>query len=355
MSFILVSCSSEDNENNNTPKNIILLVGDGMGITQIAATEYAVGNLNITSMPYSGAIFTHSSNRRVGDSAAGATTLASGYKTNNGMLGMTPDGSPLQSIAHYANELGKSTALLSTCRVTHATPAGFGVHHESRGDEFIIAGKYVDSGIDMILGAGSNYFIPESEGGRREDERNLFTEMQEKGYHVIDDENNIDQILGQDKVIALIEGQDLDRYPERGDQMNRLTKSALEQLSQNPEGFFMMIEGSMIDWGSHDNDIDFTINELTDFDNVLGDVLEFARNDGNTLVVVTADHETGGLTLHNGEGPEGIEYQWATGGHSAAPVPIYSYGPSAEIFSGLYDNTQVARKMFSLWGKTIED
>lgn len=349
---LTLSCNTEDDK---APKNIILLVGDGMSFPQIAATEYAVGNLNLTAMPYSGAIFTHAQNRRVTDSAAAATTLASGYKTNNGMLGMLPDGSHVQSIAHYASEMGKSTALLASCRITHATPAGFAVHHESRSDEFIIAEKYVDSGIDMLLGGGYDYFLPESEGGERPDNRNLIAEMEEKGYLFIDDENELGRMAGQERVLAFLEGKDLQRAPERGDQMNRLTLAALEQLSQNPEGFFMMIEGAMIDWAAHANEPEWMIQELEDFDNVLGDVLEFARNDGNTLVVVTADHETGGLTLHNGEGPEDVTYQWSTGGHSGLPVPVFSYGPSAEIFSGLYDNTEVARKMFSLWGKTIED
>jgi alkaline phosphatase len=311
----------------------------------------------MTSTPYSGAIFTHSADNRVTDSASSATALAAGYKTDNRMLGMLPDRTPVQSIAHYANELGKSTALLASCRITHATPAGFAIHHHNRGDEFIIAEKYVDSGIDMILGAGSDFFLPESEGGTREDDRNLIAEMMEQGYIYIDDENDLGRIAGQDKVIAFLEGRDLAQYPERGDQMNRLTLAALDQLSQNPEGFFMMIEGAMIDWASHANDEEWMLQEMRDFDNVIGDVLEFARNDGNTLVIITADHETGGLTMpREGNNPDfAFEHHWSTGGHSALQVPVFSYGPSAELFTGAYDNTKIARKMFSLWGKTITD
>lgn len=349
-----VSCSLV--EQNNTPENIILLIGDGMSYPQITAAEYMHGPLHMTSMPVHGIITTYASDQRVTDSASSATALAAGYKTNNGMLGVLPDTTPVQSIAHYASELGKSTGLLASCRITHATPAGFAIHHESRGDEFIIAEKYVNSGIDMLLGAGSNYFLPESEGGTRPDERNLISEMEEMGYLYIDNENNLGQISGHNKVIAFLEGQDLQPYPDRGDQMMQLTSAALEQLSQNPEGFFLMIEGSQIDWAGHDNEADWMIQEMIDFDNVLERVLEFAERDGNTLVVVTADHETGGLTLTSGseDNSEGFRYEFSTGGHTALHVPVYSYGPSSDVFSGTYDNTDVARKLFSIWGRQID-
>ncbi|MEX0778993.1 MAG: alkaline phosphatase [Balneolales bacterium] len=349
----VVSCATP--EENETPKNIILLIGDGMGFPQITATEYAHGNLNLTNMPYSGTIFTHSADGRVTDSASSATALAAGHKTDNGMLGMLPDETPVQSIAQYATELGKATALVATSQITHATPAGFGIHHPARGDEFIIAEKYVDSGIDMLLGAGYGYFLPESEGGNRPDDRNLIIEMNEKGYVYIDNVNDLDQMAGQEKVIAFLESNALKTYPERGDQMSKLTQAALGQLSQDPEGFFMMIEGSQIDWEGHANEAEAMIQEMIDFDNVIGEVLEFAKNDGNTLVVVTADHETGGLTLHGGETAVDVSYEFSTGGHTGVQVPVYSFGPSGEIFTGQYDNTEIARKLFSIWGKPNVD
>ncbi len=349
--LLLFSCANEEDQ---IPENIILLIGDGMSHSQVTAAYYEFGELHMTSTPFSGAIFTHSADNKVTDSAASGTAMATGFKTNDGMLAQLPDGTPLQTIAHYASGLGKSTALLATCRITHATPASFGVHHHSRGEEYVIAEKFVDSGIDMLLGAGYQYFLPEEEGGSRPDDRNLIAEMEEQGYLYIDNENELDRMAGQDRVIAFLEADNLERYPARGDQMNRLTKAALDQLSQNPEGFFMMIEGAMIDWGGHANDPEYMLQELRDFDNVVGDALEFAEEDGNTLVIITADHETGGLTLASAGGGE-FEYRWSTGGHSAVQVPVYSYGPSAELFSGHYDNTQLARKMFDLWGKTIED
>ena len=354
--LVFTACQTEEQNQNEIPQNIILLIGDGMGFAQVTAAEYAHGPLNMTSMPYHGSILTYSADRNVTDSASSATAMAAGFKTNNGMLGVLPDTTAVQSIAQYASELGKSTALLASCRITHATPAAFAVHHHSRGDEFIIAEQFVDSGIDMLLGAGWNYFLPENEGGTRPDSRNLIAEMEGNGYLYIDSENDLGRMGESDKVIAFLEGQDLQRYPERGGQMVGLTVAALEQLSQDPNGFFMMIEGSQIDWAGHGNDAEWMLQEMIDFDNVIGAVLDFAERDGNTLVVVTADHETGGLTLLNPE--EGSDhpfrYEFSTGGHSGLNVPVYSYGPSAQEFAGQYENTEIARKLFSIWGKEIE-
>ncbi|MDZ7720586.1 MAG: alkaline phosphatase [Balneolaceae bacterium] len=359
--FILssVSCQTSQSQNQSaqesTPKNIIFLLGDGMGYPQITAAKYAHGNLNMTSMPYSGTVYTHSHDSKVTDSASSATAFAAGYKTINGMLGVLPDGTTaVQSIAHYANELGKATALMATSQITHATPAAYAIHHDDRGEEYIIAEKFVDSGIDMLLGAGWEYFLPESAGGTRPDDRNLISEMEEKGYLYIDAEEEISHIAGQNRVVAFLESGAMAQAAERGDQASQLVNAAIEQLSQNEEGFFLMIEGSQIDWMGHDNEAELMIEELMDFDTVVGHALDFAEQDGNTLVIVTADHETGGLTMPSAEEGE-LRYHYSTGGHTAEHVPLFSYGPSAEIFRGAYDNTEIARKLFSIWGKEIQD
>jgi alkaline phosphatase len=212
----------------------------------------------------------------------------------------------------------------------------------------------VDSGIDMLLGAGSNYFLPESAGGTRPDDRNLISEMEEMGYLYIDTEEELSQIAGQDRVIAFLEGGDLAQAAERGDQAGQLVDAAINQLSENDEGFFMMIEGSQIDWQGHANEAELMIEELIDFDGIVGNVLDFAEQDGNTLVIVTADHETGGLTLPSAGDGE-FSYNYSTGGHTAEHVPIFSFGPSAEQFKGTFDNTEIARKLFSIWGKEFQD
>jgi alkaline phosphatase len=339
------------------PLNIILLIGDGMGYPQITAVEYLHGPLRMSDMPVKGMISTYSANRLVTDSAAGATALASGYKTNNRMLGVLYDGTPVQSIAQYASTLGKSTALIVSCSITHATPAAFAVHHHSRSDEFLIAEMYVNAGIDILMGAGWDYFLPKQQGGDRTDDRNLITEMAELGYHYIDHEMNLGEVRGRDKVIVFLDGEELAQAPYRGNQMQLLTESALAQLSQNEEGFFVMIEGAQIDWAGHDHDFTWLIHEMIDFDMLVGAALDFAEKDGNTLVIVTSDHETGGLTLPGGRAGnrENFRHNFSTGRHTAAHVPVFAFGPSADLFSGSYDNTDVAQKMFYLWGKEIEE
>jgi alkaline phosphatase len=349
---LIVACATEPVE--DKPLNIILLIGDGMAEVQITAAKYAQGSLHMERFPHKGSVTTHST-RRVTDSAAGATALSTGYKTDNGMLAMLPDGTPLQTIAHYANEIGKSTAIMADVRIVHATPAGFGIHHDNRRDEFVIAEKYVDSGIDMLLGSGYTHFLPEEAGGSRTDGRNLIAEMEEQGYVFIQDEDRIEEIANHDRVVAFLTPTNLSRYPERGDQMNRLAKAALKSLSNNDNGFFMMIEGGQIDWAGHDNDANWMIQEMIAFDNVIGDVLDFAEQDGNTLVVVTADHETGGLTLRRGETNQDLYHSFSSDYHTAVMVPVLSYGPGAERFSGIQDNTDVARHMFELWGKTLDN
>lgn len=356
--IFLTSCQTSrslNSENAETPKNIILLIGDGMSYPQITATKYAHGNLVMSTMPYTGSLYTYSADGKVTDSAAGATALAAGYKTNNGMLGILPDGTKVESIAEYASELGKTTALLATSRITHATPAAFAIHHDDRGDEFVIAEKFVDSGIDIIMGAGSDYFLPEGEGGTRPDERNLISEMESNGYLYLDSVEELSQLTPeQNKVVAFLEGKDLAPAPDRGDQLLQLTEAALNQASQDEDGFFMMIEGSQIDWAGHANEAEWMMQEVLDFDKVIARVLEFAEQNGNTLVLVTADHETGGLTLTS-EDYENLVYDFSTGGHTALHVPVFGYGPSGEKFVGVYDNTEIARRLFSVWGKTVQD
>uniref|UniRef100_UPI001F3DFFAE alkaline phosphatase n=1 Tax=Rhodohalobacter sp. 614A TaxID=2908649 RepID=UPI001F3DFFAE len=175
------------------------------------------------------------------------------------------------------------------------------------------------------------------------------------GYFYTDSLGGLTDISQHEKVIAFLEGKDLAPAPERGDQMLQLTQAALEKASQDPDGFFMMIEGSQIDWGGHDNNAEYVLGEMKDFDAVISAVIDFAEQDGNTLVVISADHETGGLTMPYGEVDGTFKHEFSTSGHTALHVPVFSYGPKGELFEGRYDNTGIARKMFEVWGKTIQD
>ena len=174
--------------------------------------------------------------------------------------------------------------------------------------------------------------------------RNLLTTMESQGYQVninaLDETIPLDSkyacLLGRNELPTMLEG--------RGDFLPNATSKALEYLSQS-DHFFLMVEGSMIDWGGHANNADFLVSEMLDFDNVIGKALDFAKKDGNTLVIVTADHETGGYTLSSGEDYDEIQGTFSTGGHSTALIPVAAYGPGSELFRGVYENTQIFHKM----------
>lgn len=332
------------------PKNIILLIGDGMGVGPIMAARIAGGGpghkLAMDSMPEACLTTTYSANSLVTDSAAAATALASGVKTNNGMLGVTPDGKKLRSILDAAETLGKSTGLVTTVTITHATPAGFVANIDKRSEEPAIAEQMAESGVEVLLGGGLANFIPrETEGSNRKDSRNLLEEMKGRGYAVVD---SGDALMKTDspKIVGLF-------WPgymsseQREPSVADMAGKAIETLSRDRDGFFLMVEGGQIDSKGHGNDVEGMIRELTEFDQAVARALEFAKKDGKTLVVVTADHDTGGLAVKD-DGNK-LKGMWIDGGHTGNPVQLYAFGPGASGFEGLLDNTDVPKKMAELW------
>jgi alkaline phosphatase len=343
--FLLVSCNSLGNKS-EFPKNIILVIGDGFGVSQLTTAKYHVGELHMEQLTYVGLVTTHSTSR-ITDSAAAATALSTGYKTDNGMLAMRPDGQPLRTVIHAAQDQGKSTGLVATCRIVHATPAAFAVHHTNRRDEEYIAELFLRSEIELILGGGQAQFLPESDGGTRSDQRNIVQEMIDAGYTYIDNEEDLSSISNYEKILGLLVHTNFPRYPERGDILSRMSRSAVEHLSQNNNGFFLMIEASQIDWAGHDNDADWMLQETLDFDNTVKEILDFVVEDGETLLIVTSDHETGGHTLvRNRADSQRHTDSFMTDYHTAVMVPVLAYGPGAQLFSGIYDNTRIAQLIF---------
>ncbi len=337
-----------------TVKNVIFLIGDGTGLAQISAGQLHLvgkhGLLNIQRLPVLGLIKTFAENSLITDSAAGATAFSCGERTNNGMIAMLPNDEPCKTILEYAVENGMSTALLSTSGVTHATPASYASHVPSRNMYSEIADQYLEAGVDVILGGGWEDFMPSTkEGSRRTDERELTTEFEDRGYDVLfnkDDMNNSssDKLLGLFSQGGLI-------HENSEPSLAEMTTKSLEILSKNEKGFFMMIEGSQIDWGSHQNDASYVMREVKSFDDAIGVVLDFAKDNGETLVVITADHETGGMTMNkNLEDGKKMEIAWTTGGHTGIPVPLMAYGPKALEFSGWHSNIEVGRILFEIMG-----
>lgn len=325
------------------PTNVILLIGDGTGLSQVSAAQfYKDGPVNYDRFPVIGLIKTSSSSDLVTDSAAGATAFASGIKTYNGAVGVNVDTLAVNTIAEEAAQRGLATGIVATSSITHATPACFYAHVPLRRAQEDIALQLVQSPIEYFAGAGTDYFAA------REDGQNLLVELEKQGFYV--DTTGLNPAGDSPKAGYLLAGSAMPKSIDgRGDFLPDATKMGIERLSNNSHGFFLMVEGSQIDWGGHDNDGDYLIGELIDFDQAIGVALDFAEKDGNTLVIVTADHETGGFTLASRDGDYGyIEPTFSTGGHSATMVPVFAFGPGAEYFGGIYENTQIYHKMKAL-------
>jgi alkaline phosphatase len=328
------------------PKNIILLIGDGMGTAQIYAGYTAKkGLMNITGMPVSGFSLTYSASDYITDSGAGGTALATGIKTNNYSIGVDPKGLPVRSILEMAEGQGLSTGLISTSAITHATPASFIAHTSNRSKYADIAFDFLRTDIDVFIGGGYNHFA------RRADSLNLTDSLKHRGYLVVRDLHEVD-VPTTTRLAALLADEHLPSMAKgRGDMLPDATEMALKMLKRNKKGFFIMIEGSQIDWGGHDNDAAYVANEVVDFDNAVGKALQFAKKDGETLVIVTADHETGGFGITGGSLKTGeVQGAFLSKDHTATMVPVFAYGPGSERFTGVQENTDIFRKCVELLG-----
>ena len=327
------------------PKNIILFIGDGTGLSQISASQFFnVNPSNFDRFPVIGLMKTSASNSLITDSAAGATAFASGIKTYNGAIGVNVDSTAVPTIVEIVSEKGLSTGLVSTSSITHATPACFYAHTKSRGQEEDIASFLVASEIDFFAGGGLDFFKHRSDG------KDLIRVLENNGFSI--DTTSLKMASANKLGFLLANGGMPKMLNGRGDFLPNATQMAAEQLSQNKQGFFLMIEGAQIDWGGHANNADYLISELIDFDNAIGVALDFAKQNGETLVIVTADHETGGFTLANdGDDYNKIKATFSTNGHTATMVPVFANGPGAALFGGIYENTRIYHKMMNLLDK----
>jgi len=334
----------------NQPKNIILLIGDGMGLSQITAGLYANDNkLHLERFRVTGLMKTHSSSHRITDSAAGATAFSCGVKTYNGAIGMTKDRKPCKTILEQAKANGLATGLVATSSITHATPAAFIAHVADRSSAEDIAAFFLKTELDFMVGGGLKFF-----NRRKTDKRNLFTELSAKGYQwsTYQDNKLAETNPSPTHPFGWFSAEEDPGSATIGrDYLPLAAKMAVDFLSKRSEkGFFLMLEGSQIDWACHANDAQRMIDEMLDFDRAIGEILRFAEDDGNTLVILTADHETGGLALEQGAGYDVIDYDFTTGHHTATMVPVFAIGPGSEHFNGVYDNTEIYWKMARLWG-----
>ncbi len=317
-------------------KNIILFIGDGMGTAQVYAGMSVSNNpLSLESFPYSGFSKTYSSDNYVTDSGAGGTAIACGVKTKNGMIGMSPDSAIVPSIIEIAHKNGLATGVLSTSSITHATPASFVAHNSGRGNYEDIAKDFLNGTVDVIIGGGEDHFR------KRADSVDMSVSLKKQGYDVVYNINDLKNSNSQ-KIAGLLAKEHMSKAIEgRTGMLAEMTGKAIETLSKDKDGFFLMVEGSMIDWGAHAKDFNYTAQEVVDLDAAIGVAKEFAGKNGETLIIVTADHETGGLTLTGGnlQAHQVISNFIPSGSHTGVMVPVFSYGPGAETFSGIHDNT----------------
>lgn len=324
------------------PENIILMIGDGMGVTQVYAGLTAnKGHLFIENMKSVGFSKTYSASGYTTDSAAGGTALATGEKTYNGAVSVDTKGNPVKTVLECAQEKEMATGLVVTSRMNHATPAVFMSHQKDRGAYDEIAADFVDANIDVFIGGGLKHF------NARRDGRNLLEELKQKGYSV---QQNMEDIVKvkSGKLAGLVAQDHVERARERKDMLPVAVETAINILCQDKDGFFMMIEGSQIDFGGHENNTTYMVEEMLDFDRAVGRALDFASKEGKTLVVVTADHECGGLSILNGNMKDGkVTCSFATSGHTGVMVPVFAYGPGAERFEGIMENSELGKQLIS--------
>ena len=334
-----------------TPTNIIFLIGDGMGTSQVSAA-YFYGEEdtqpNFSRFPILGLINTTSGSDRITDSGAGATAFSIGQKSYNGAIGVDMQGEAVQTVNELLEAQGWQSGVISTSGITHATPASFYAHVAKRSQQYDIAISLVHSDISFFAGGGQKWFM------NRPDSLNYLDSLTHYGFSVgmeslgsADHSKRVGYLLANGGLPAKHEGRD--------DFLPNATAEALEYFAKSDKPFFLMVEGSQIDWGGHENNGDYVIQEVLDFDKAIGVALDYAEKHGNTLVVVTADHETGGFSL-SGDGKSMSGYgeispTFSTGGHTASLIPVFAYGPGANYFGGVYENTAIFSKFFEALGQ----
>ena len=326
--------------------NVIYMIGDGMALPQVFATMLATGeDLAFCQFPYIGVVDTRSASNDITDSAAGGTALACDKKTKNGMVGMDVDTLAMETILEVLADQGKSTGIVVTCYSGHATPADFYAKVPKRSMYEDIAIQMAESDkLNVMIAGGRKHF------NQRKDSLDLLARMEnELGWKVYDTLADIDTTCMKYAVLA--NRGHMPKYEERGDFLPEGVKTALKTLEQDEDGFFLMVEGSQIDFACHAGDSAWMVDETVDFSNAVQVALDYAKTHDNTLVVVTADHETGGLTMIDPQGHySNVSLNYSTRSHTCLPVMIYAYGPGAELFTGWMQNNEVKAKILKACG-----
>lgn len=330
------------------PRSIILLVADGAGPAHWTLAAFEDDDLAVGRMRTVGLVDTRGADHTVSGSAPTATAYATGVRARMGMVGVGPDSLPRESVVEAAMERGMSTGLLTTTAIVDATPAAFGAHHVSRGASGEIARQMVSKGITVLMGGGRAAFRPEAQP----DSRDLLSEVRAT-YTYLDDVDDL-RTLRPDTIEGLVglfaEG-GMGTVAERGDALQVMTSTALDVLGRDPDGFFLLVENEESDTQSHRNsDRTVVTAEMSDFDAAVGLALDYQESHPETLVLVTGDHETGGVSLtYDPSDPErGVIMRYASGSHTGVLLPLFARGPGAERFGGIIRNDRVGQILLEM-------
>ena len=317
-------------------KNVILLIGDGNGLTQISSSVLANGgSLTLTQLKSIGFIKTQSSDDFTTDSAAAGTALATGTKTYNRSIGMAPNGQPLTNIIELLYQHQFITGCITTDKIVGATPSSFYAHQKDRDDTEGIAKDLLNSKLSLFVGGGESGF---SKADFQRNNFSILKDVQELGTSKKD---KIGLFIAQNDVPSFLEG--------RGNILAEATKNGLEFLNAKKKPFFLMVEAAQIDSYGHKNEVAGIVTEGIDFDVAISEAIKFADKTGNTLVVITADHETSGFTMPQGNMEMSmVEGDFTTDDHTATMVPIFAYGPHSQEFQGVYENNEVFHKILKV-------
>ena len=310
-----------------------------MGLSQISSGMYS--NNNYTSFERSqhvGLIKTHSFDNLVTDSAAAGTAMSSGVKTYNRVVGMDENFNPVKSILEICRDRGYMTAIIATSTIVHATPASYYSKVKSRYEYEEIASQLSKSNINFFVGGGEKFF------NDRRDKRNLMNEMND--YLFVSSIESFKKINSNKIGFLTSYDSPMGKHEGRKPSLEDILQVTIQKLTSFNKPFFLLVEGSQIDWGGHDNDSEHMISEMLEFDRTVEKVFDFVNIDKNTTVIITADHETGGVAIIDGNIEDSkVVNKYISEDHTATMVPIFSFGPYSSLFSGVYDNTEIFDKL----------
>jgi alkaline phosphatase len=325
------------------PKSIVLVISDGTGIGQHSLSYYENDRYSPAKFEHVGLMTTHTAHAgKITDSAAGATAMGTGTKTYRGAIAVDVDKQPLKTVLEHAQDKGMATGLVATSTITNATPAAFASHVDSRGNLAEIARQLAEAQVTVLFGGGREHFLSKEKDGVQDSD--LFEQMSSRGVQIV---TTLEEPYDVDRpIIGLFADGGLPpAHKDRSPTTAEMARRALDILGSDPDGFFLMVEESQVDWGSHDHNAEWVQAEMASLNDVIDSLLVYQEQHPETLVVLVADHETGGLAVH--EKTLGARYKpdWTTNFHTGSMVPIFATGPGSDVFDAVVDNTFIGQTL----------